>query len=138
MPPMSYTDELPPIGDTRCLTLLNECGDVSIEWDEAEDAAMTKIIEHKMAAGVTFYIIARRLPGQRGRVAGPKKLAKPKDAMKYRVLEIKDEDFSKFVLEGHGRAVPTPTEPAQTVKRAKSAKEVATSHSVGVQPRRGG
>lgn len=124
--------------DTRCLTMLNESGDTTIEWDESEDDAMRQIIEKKMAAGVAFYIIAKRKPGQKGRVAGPKLLKNTEDAMKHRALSIKDDDFSKFVLEGKGRAVVTSPEPVQTVRRARTAKDVASNHSVGVRPMRGG
>ena len=122
----------------RSLTMLNACGDTTLEWDSADDAAMLQIIQRKMDAGVTFYIIAKRQPGQKGRVADPKKLVDPKDAIKHRALSIPDADFSKFVLDGHGRAIATPPGPIQTVKRAKNAREVASGHSVGVQPRRGG
>jgi len=118
--------------------MLNEQGDVTIEWSEEEDAAMTEIIERKMAAGVAFYIIAKRKPGQRGRVAGPRLLSDPADALKHRSLSIRDEDLSRFVLEGKGTVVPTSPEPVKTVRRAKTARDVASGHSVGVRPMRGG
>lgn len=127
---------------TRSLVMLDETGDTTIEWSEDEDAAMLAIIEKKMAAGVTFYTIPQRKPGQRGRVAGPKPLKNPDDALKHRALAIKDEDFSKFVLEGKGRAVLSselsPIDKSEPVKRAKTAKEVASGHSVGVRQRVGG
>lgn len=126
----------------RSLTMLDETGDTTLTWEEPEDEAMLRIIEAKMAAGVTFYIIPQRKPGQRGRVAGPKPLVKSADALKHRSLAIKDADFSKFVLEGRGRAVLsaelTPIDKSQPVTRAKSAKEVASGHSVGVRARAGG
>lgn len=123
---------------TRLLTFLNESGDNTIEWEPESDAYMLDFIQKKMDAGVTFYIVAKRKPGQRGRVAGPKKLTDPGEALKHRSLSIKDQDLSKLVLEGKGRMVPSPTEEAQTVRRAKTAKEVVSAHSVAVQPRRGG
>lgn len=122
----------------RTLTILNETGDVTIEWSPENDAAMLEIIERKMAAGVMFYVIPPRKPGARGRAPGPKPLKNAADALAHRSLSIKDADLSKFVLEGHGTVVPSPSEPVQTVKRAKTAREVATGNSVGVQPRRGG
>lgn len=126
----------------RSLTMLDETGDTTLTWEEPEDAAMLRIIEAKMAAGVTFYLIPQRKPGQRGRVAAPKPLVKSADALKHRALAIKDADFSKFVLEGKGRAVLsaelTPIDKSQPVTRAKSAKEVASGHSVGVRQRAGG
>lgn len=123
---------------TRSLTMLNASGDTTLEWEPENDDAVLKIIEQKMAAGVTFYLIAKRTPGQRGRVASPKKLKNPQDALKHRALSIPDADLSKLILEGHGRAVPSSSEPVKTVRRAKTPAEVATGHSVGVQPRRGG
>lgn len=122
----------------RSLTLLNERGDTSITWQPEQDDAMEEIIRRKMEAGVTFFTISARKPGQRGRVAAPKQLKNAADARKHRALSIPDADFSKFVLEGKGEAVPTPSEPAQIVSKAKTPKEVASGHSVGVKPRRGG
>lgn len=98
---------------------------------------MRALIARKMALGVTFYVIAPR-KSTRGRAPKPK-VAKDVDAaMKHRALSIPDADFCKFVLDGHGRCVQTPTEPARTIKRAKTADEVASGHAVGVAPRRGG
>lgn len=122
----------------RSLTMLNESGDTTITWEEPNDAKMLEIIERKMAAGVIFYVTPPRKPGARGRAPGPKPLKNAADALAHRSLSIKDADLSKFVLDGHGTVVPSPSEPVQTVKRAKTAREVATGNSVGVQPRRGG
>ena len=115
----------------RSLVLLNESGDTTITWEPHEDDAMMAIIEKKMAAGVTFYIVTPRK-------AKPKKLKAAGDALKHRALSIPDSDFSKFVMEGRGKAVQTSAEPVKTVRRAKTAKEVAGGHAVGVAPRRGG
>lgn len=123
---------------SRSLTMLNESGDTTITWEEENDAAMIEIIQRKMDAGVTFYMITPRKPGARGRAPIPKPLKNPVDAITHRSLSIKDADLSKFVLEGRGTVSPSPSEPLQTVKRAKTAREVATGSSVGVQPRRGG
>lgn len=123
---------------TRSLTMLNESGDTTITWEEENDAAMIEIIQRKMDAGVTFYMITPRKPGARGRAPAPKPLKKPADAIAHRSLSIKDADLSKFVLEGRGTVSPSPSEPVQTVKRGKTAREVASGSSVGVQPRRGG
>lgn len=118
--------------------MLNESGDTTISWEAENDAAMTEIIQRKMDAGVTFYMITPRKPGARGRAPIPKPLKNINDAMKHRSLSIKDADLSKFVLEGRGTVTPSPSEPVQTVSRAKTAREVASGNSVGVQPRRGG
>jgi hypothetical protein len=118
-------------------------GDTTITWEPDQDDDMEKIIEKKMAAGVTFYILPQRQPGQKGRVAKPKKLTASTmaDARKHRALSIPDADFSKFVLDGKGTAMPTPCDLAEDKKsviRAKTAKQVASGRSIGVQPRAGG
>lgn len=125
----------------RSLILLNERGDTTITWEPAHDDDMEALIAAKMAAGVMFYIIAQRKAGQKGRTPKPKALADAADARKHRALSIPDADFSKFVLDGKGTAVlstAVPAEPIATTHRAKTPKDVATGHSVGVQPRRGG
>lgn len=124
----------------RSLIMLNQMGDTVIEWTEENDAAMEEIIAKKIAAGVTFYTIPKRKPGQRGALPKPKKLADPAKAREFRALSIPDEDLSRFVLEGKGTAVVRSTAPAKIegAKRATTAREVASGHSVGVQPRRGG
>ncbi len=123
---------------SRSLTMLNSSGDTTITWQPDHDDEMEKIIAAKMAAGVTFFTISARKPGQRGRVAAPKQIKDASEARKHRALSIPDADFSKFVLDGKGEAVPSPSEPARVVSKAKTPKEVASGHSVGVQPRRGG
>jgi hypothetical protein len=122
----------------RSLTILDRTGDTTITWEPDQDDAMEEIIKRKMDAGVSFFIIAERKPGQRGRLPKPKKLTDPAKARAYRALKIPDEDFSKFVLEGKGRAEPTPPGSVDTVRRAKTPREAATSKTVAVQPLRGG
>ena len=120
----------------RSVTLLNESGDQTILWQEEQDDEMERIIQKKMDQGVTFYIVEPRAWG----FLPPKKttLKNVADALKHRALAIKDSDFAAFVGEGKGDAVPTPAAPVKTVRRGKTAKEVAQSESVGVKPRRGG
>jgi len=114
----------------RGLTMLNERGDTTIAWTSDRDAEMEALIEKKMKAGITFFIIEDR--GLRS------PLKQSTDARKHRALAIPDEDFAKFVEDGAGEAVPTPAEPVKVKRKAKTAKEVATSQSVGVKPMQGG
>lgn len=121
----------------RAITILNETGDVTITWDEAADARMLAIIEKKMAAGISFFLIEPRMGG----LVAPdtsKKLKKSKYALKHRALSIRDGDFEGMVAAGAAELVATPPAPARTVRRARSAREVVTGESVGVQPMRGG
>lgn len=145
----------------RALTMLNESGDQTIIWTPDRDQDMEKIIERKMAEGCVFYIIDPRF-GTRER------LLDPRDANRHRMLAIVDEDFLKFVTGGSdgipqsisdgaprhslppprtdveveelptAAAVKTPSKPVRGARRARTAKEVATSESVGTRPRAGG
>jgi len=120
----------------RALTLLNESGDRTLLWGEEDDEEMERIIQKKMDEGMAFYIIEPRAWG----FLPPKKtpLENFGDALKHRALSIKDADFAAFCGEGKGEVVATPAAPVKTVRRGKTAKEVAKSESVGVQQKRGG
>lgn len=120
----------------RALTILNEAGDQTIVWTEDRDDEMVDIIRKKMEQGIIFFIIEPRffglLPSKKTR------LDNPDEARKHRALAIRDEDFARFVGEGHGDMVRTPEAPVNTVKQSRSPKEVAKSQSVGVKPMKGG
>ena len=126
----------------RGLTLLNETGDFTITWEEAEDDAMVELIRRKMEQGVTFYVLSSRKPGQRGRVAGPKPLKDAGKAPDNRALMVKDEDLSKFVLEGKGKVVPTASLPeidrSIPASRIKAAEDAKGKRVMGVRGRAGG
>ena len=124
------------VGQSRALTFLNEMGDVTLIWQEQNDAAMEALIQKRMDEGITFFIIEPRLGG----LVAPdrKKLKKPAEAMKHRALSIPDEEVQKFVSGGLAEVISTPAVPVKGSRRSKSAKEVAKSESVGVRQRRGG
>lgn len=117
----------------RSLRILNEHGDVTIVWEPAQDDEIEKIIAAKMAAGVTFYLLPKKATSK-----PTKKLKDSAQARAHRALLVKDEDLTKFVLDGKGKVESVPVPTKIEGRRATSAKEVATGHSVGVQPRRGG
>lgn len=120
----------------RALTMLNEAGDVTIVWEESSDDAMERIIDEKMKAGCSFFIIEPRFGGLAAPIKRP--LQAPADALKHRALAIPDADLAAFVGAGAGALTATPDKPAKTVRRAKTAKEAATAETVGVQARKGG
>lgn len=120
----------------RALTILNEAGDQTIVWDESSDERMTEIIRKKMEQGVVFFVIEPRFFGLLPSKKTP--LTNADDARKHRALAIRDEDIAKFVGEGGGDVVKTPDKAVQTIRKAKTAEEVAKNESVGVKPMRGG
>jgi hypothetical protein len=124
------------MSETRATTLLNEQGDITIVWEKADDETMQEVIEKKMAEGVSFFIIEPRMGG----LQAPRKteLANAVDAMRQRALTVKDEDFAKFVGLGTVNVVKSSDKPVRTVRKTKSAKEAASSETVGVRPMKGG
>jgi hypothetical protein len=120
----------------RALTLLNEQGDVTIIWDEENDAKMVEVIKKKMAQGIQFFIIEPRFGGR----AAPQKkpLKKAGDAVKHRALSIRDEDFAAMVEAGAAEVERTPDAKVNTVRKSTDANEIARSESVGIRQRRGG
>lgn len=128
-----------PLEVARSLTILNEMGDVTIEWDADKDADMEAYIDKQMKAGVVFYTIpGPRKPGQKGRIAGPKKLTNAAKAREFRALTIKDDMLSKMVADGRARVTITNLPAKIEGKRATTPKEVASGRSVGVRARQGG
>jgi hypothetical protein len=121
---------------SRAMTLLDETGDITLVWDEANDADMESLIQRRMDAGVTFFIVTPRFGG----VVAPEltPLKKAADARKYRALSIPDEEVAKFVEDGKAEVVPTPAGRVKGSRVSRSAKEVAAAESIGVRPRRGG
>lgn len=120
------------------LTMLNTQGDITIVWEPENDAAMEAIIAEKMAAGCVFYIIEPRLGGLAAPVKTELEPGRFDAARRYRALTIEDKHLAAFVSAGHGVNVKTPGKAAKAVRKAKTAKEVASNESVGVNPRRGG
>ncbi len=121
----------------RALTMLCRQGDVTIYWDEAYDEKIIPIIEKKMKEGVSFFIIEPRPEG----VGPPRKylLENIEDARNQRALQIRDADFADFVRSADTSAVgATPSSEVKSVRRAKTAKEVASNQTVGVEMPRGG
>ena len=124
----------------RSLSMLNESGDTTLAWEPDADEEMLRLIEAKMAAGVTFYMVPPRKTN-RGRAPKerPIKSASEPIELKQRALSVKDEDLSKLIANGVAKVVATPAaRDTGTVRRARSAREVASGHSIGVQPRAGG
>lgn len=118
------------------MTLLNELGDVTIVWQEENDADMERLIQAKMNAGVTFFLLTPRMGG----IVPPdrRRLKNAAEARKHRALSIPDEEVAKFVADGKADVVPTPSAPARKTRVSRSAKEVAAGESIGIRPRSGG
>lgn len=120
----------------RELRLLDRNGDVVISWTEEHDDAIEKIIEKKMAQGMSFFVLEPKagglLPPTRT------KLENSADARKYRALAIDDPDFSDFIAAGKGTVEVHDPVPIKTSRRAKTAKEVVGSSAIGLKAKQSG
>lgn len=121
---------------TRALTILNDCGDQTIVWDESSDERMTEIIRKKMEQGVIFFVVEPRFFGLLP--AKKTELKNADDARKHRALSIRDEDLQAFVSDGAGEVTKTPPAQVKTVRKATKPEEVAKAESVAVKPMKGG
>ncbi len=121
-------------------TLFTGRGDVTIAWDEPDDPAILQMIEAQMKAGTSFFVIEPRLSG----MAAPAKvlLQNPRDALRQRVVAMSlagsDRELLSAIEGGAAQPVATPKQPAKTRRRAATAKEVASSETIGVRAARGG
>lgn len=121
------------------MTIFNGRGDLTIAWDEADDEAVTAMIEKKMAEGYTFFILEPRLGG----MAAPAKipLKRVSDALHQRAVALRlsdgDREIAGLIESGKAEPVATPSA-IRTKRKATSAKEAAASETVGVRPKRGG
>lgn len=120
----------------RAVTMLNQQGDITIVWTEDEDDKMEAVIAKKMAEGIVFFIIEPRffglLPAKKTQITSADQ------ARKHRAIAVRDQDFSAFLDSGSGEVVKTPDAPAESVRKASSAKDAASKQSVGVAPLKGG
>jgi hypothetical protein len=126
---------------TRSLRMANSAGHLTVIWTPDSDTAMEEIIQRKMDAGVTFYL----LEPVAGGLAPPREtlLKKAADARHLRALAVHDADLAKFVGDGLGTVTMTAempeTETKKPARRAKAAKEVAAAPAaVGMKQRKGG
>ena len=125
---------------TRSLTMLNQSGDTTVTWEPENDEAMMAIIEKKMAAGVSFFIVPMTKTGKPDKRKKPVKVENAEQARRARAVSIPDADLAKFVSEGLGDVIKAPEQPMSrgSVRRARTPREAVDNHTVGVAPRRGG
>lgn len=129
------------------ITLLNKCGDITISWDDEDQAKVAELVRKKMSEGYSFFIV--REPGMRG--AAPK--LKPADDLAHRAAnnrlhvsntvgaeQLDDADLM-IALQNRvikfSRSAKTGV-PRKTVKRASTAGEVVLAETVAVKRLVGG
>ncbi|HAT61337.1 MAG TPA: hypothetical protein DCS83_02145 [Prevotella sp.] len=122
----------------RSLSLLDSSGDTTITWDEDRDDDIRAVIEKKMAEGVRFFIVKPRFGG----LGKSKTQITSVDEIQNNTVSIEDADFIGLMSSSPKGIAAIPSNRDQTeivvVKAAKTASEVAVSHSVGIKPLVGG
>lgn len=121
----------------RHMIMLNLTGDVSITWDENQDAVMRTYIQKKMDAGYVFFRLEKRLLG--------KKMVKITDINQIghnRKVWLDDDELQNVIGEGKVKIIKHPdadrSEYVLGVGHIKTAAEVAQSTSIAVRPIQGG
>ena len=130
------------------ITFLNATGDVTITWDEQNKEAVLALIEAKMKEGFSFFILKPRLFGLLGtkqveaqsvtelQAAGSVVI---RDADVALLARLGDPDVENLVSQGQAHlARATNVVDLDTVRRAKSAEDVAANQAVAVRRVTGG
>jgi hypothetical protein len=130
------------------MTLLNSTGDVTITWEEKEEANIIALVEAKMKQGYSFFIMKPRpfgLPGHtKKRVANieavkaANHVVVPDDLVQEIVKKsLGDPDVEKAVQGGQASLVSADNRQRRNldaVRRATSAKEVVKHQTVAIRP----
>lgn len=133
---------------TPAITWLNGSGDVTITWDAENEASMLALIEAKMKAGYSFFIIKPRVLG----LLGTKKVVAKSikdikkagsvvagdDVMLGTTPKLYDADVEGAVATGKARLAKPTTSPKETVRRATTAREVLQHQTAALRPIVGG
>jgi hypothetical protein len=131
------------------ITFLNSTGDITVTWEKDKEPEMLALIDQKMKAGYTFFILKPRLGGLLGHkrvvaetIADVKKAGSviaPDALGKSIVMNLGDAEVSAAVAAGHATVMSAARGASMdTVRRAASAAEVAKSQTVAIRPITGG
>ena len=134
------------------MTLLNSSGDVTLTWDEKDEAKILALVEKKMKSGYSFFVLKPRrfrIPGSRkervknvdavraaGHVVVPDELVQ-----EVFTKHLGDADVEQVVNAGEASIVNTGSERSagfDTIRRAQSAAEVVKHQTMAVRPIVGG
>lgn len=120
----------------RAMTLLNDMGDTTYVWEEADDEKWLAVIEKKMKEGWVFFVVERRFWD----LQAPKltELKRARDALKTRTVLVKDPDVEELLEAGHGVAVKTPDAKVSARRKAKTAEDTVGEETVATRAMKGG
>lgn len=121
----------------RHMIMLNLTGDVSITWDENQDAVMRTYIQKKMDAGYVFFKLEKRLLG--------KKMVKITDINQIghqRKVWLDDDELENVIKDGKVKIMrhldAERSEFLLGVGHVKEAAEAAKTTTIATRPIQGG
>lgn len=129
------------------VTLLNETGDITLTWDDGEDAEIKRMIQAKLDAGYVFFILEPRVSflkmlGEKKRtikdiseIKGNKIVMKTDDSVSASSflsnnVSLGDSDAEQLFLSGRVGIANVRENNYNTVKSAKTVAEVMRSHTI--------
>ncbi|HDR9103603.1 TPA: hypothetical protein QDB04_000323 [Burkholderia vietnamiensis] len=114
------------------ITFLNMTGDVTITWDATNEAAVLALIEEKMKAGYSFFILKKVAFGLLGSRKVPAKSMA--EVARAGAVVVDDAGVEAALSAGNVRLADVPKAATlDTVRRARSAHEVVRHNTVAVR-----
>lgn len=108
----------------RIMNIMNDAGHTSFGWDEADDEWVLPMIRQKMAQGYVFWIV-RRNPLREVQ------LERVDDVRDVRHVIIRDQAARTLFEQGRiGIVADDDDDHVETVRRARTAEEVASNDTV--------
>ena len=111
------------------MILLNESGDITIEWTEEHEERMKELIRKKLQQGYTFFILKKIFGFER-----KCRLRKVGDIKIGSKLFLKDEDAIRLFSEGIVSASATEDRKFDTTHSSKDIDEIAAADSLAIRP----
>lgn len=124
---IQQADLIPGHPGPRSLVLLNEMGDVEVEWGPENDLVMRRIIQKKMDDGVRFFQVTVQ-----GTKAKRERIRNAADLVRMRI-NIADEDIEKAFLSGQVEFTRRQGSVDMSVARIDDAAIAAQTTTVGVR-----
>lgn len=116
----------------RSMRLLNEMGDIEVEWGPEADERMRAIIQSKMDAGVRFFqVTVTGTKAKRTRIKSVGELAK-------RRINVADEDIEKAFFDGAVSFARREGSEDIEITRVEDAATAARGRTVGMRQYTGG
>ena len=110
-------------------------GDLKIEWEESNHDAVAAMIQAKMDAGVSFYILDPRSKAKKPPLVQIENISQATGRNVY----IRDPDIAKLVEAGLANIASfAGVGEMKTAGKAKTADEAAKTDTIAVRPAQGG